>query len=122
MLVLGWVVFFKNKSTVGGWGWGWEIALLRTSEKSAKWKMMLTDFKPTFRPILELFSVTLGRFSLEGGLSRRLSNPLSIYDQAPYFPEGGGPIFPHGPIFNSRSPAPGGRYVKRPLCRHKTNC
>ena len=61
--------------------------------------MTLTELKPTFRPILELFSVTFGRFSLEGGGSRRLSNPLSIYDQAPYFPfKGSGPIF-HTALF-----------------------
>ena len=30
------VLFLKNNNTVGGRGWGWEIALLQTSEKSAK--------------------------------------------------------------------------------------
>ena len=55
--------------------------------------MTLTEFKPTFRPILELFSLTFARSSFQGGGSRMLSNPLSIYDQASYFPEGSGPIF-----------------------------
>ena len=59
----------------------------------------MSELKHTFRPILELFSETFGKFSFQAGGSRRLSNPLSIYDPAPYFSEGSGPIFPHGPMF-----------------------
>ena len=63
--------------------------------------MTLTEFKPTLRLILKLFSRISGGFSVQGGGSRRLSNPLSIYDQAPYFPfKGSGPIF-HMALFST---------------------
>ena len=45
----------------------WEMALLKKIQKSAKWKMTLAEFKPTLRPVLELFAVIFARFSLEGG-------------------------------------------------------
>ena len=55
MLVWRWVVFFKDHSTFRGRGRGWEMALLRSSQKSARAKMTLTELKPTLRSILELF-------------------------------------------------------------------
>ena len=61
MLVWGWVVFFKDKDTFRERGWGWEMALLRSSQKSASTKMTLTDLKPTLRSILELFLDFLGQ-------------------------------------------------------------
>ena len=74
--------------------------------KGAKWKMTLTEFKPTFRPILELFSGFSGRFSLKGG-GLGVYRILSLYiGSIPYFPTWSGPIFPHGPIF---PPGAGGR-------------
>ena len=71
-------MFFENNNTVRERGWVWEMALSQRIQKSAKAKMTLTEFKPTFRLIWELFSVTFGKFSFQGGGSRRLSNPLSI--------------------------------------------
>ena len=62
MLVWEWVVFFKNNNTLPERGWGWKIALLQTSEKSAKTKMTLIELKPTFRPVLELFLENSGQF------------------------------------------------------------
>ena len=66
MLVWEWVVFFKTNNTVRERGWGWEMALLQTSEKSAKTKMTLIEFKPTFRSILELFLEISGQFRENG--------------------------------------------------------
>ena len=43
-------------------GWGWEMQLLRSSRKSARTKMTLTELKPTLRSILELFLVVWGEF------------------------------------------------------------
>ena len=68
---------FENNNTVRERGWVWEMALSQRIQKSAKAKMMLTDLKPTFRLISKLFSMIFGRFSVQGGGSRRLSNPLS---------------------------------------------
>ena len=59
--------FQKKNNTLPERGWGWEIALLQTSEKSAKTKMTLIEFKPTFRSILELFLKFRGSFEKMGG-------------------------------------------------------
>ena len=67
MLVWGRGTCFENNNTLRERGWGWEIALSQKIQKSAKAKMTLTEFKPTFRPILELFCVISGRFSFQGG-------------------------------------------------------
>ena len=48
-------------------GWGWEMQLLRSSPESARTKMTLTEFKPTFRSILELFLEVSGQFSRKWG-------------------------------------------------------
>ena len=100
MLVWGRGTCFENKNTLRKRGRVWEIALSHKIQKSARWKMTLTEFKPTLRLILKLFSIIFGRFSVQGGGSRRLSNPLSIYDPDPYFPEGSGPIF-HMALFST---------------------
>ena len=54
MLVWGWVACFENSDTVRERGRVWEMALSQRIQKSAKAKMTLTEFKRTFRPILEL--------------------------------------------------------------------
>ena len=69
---------FRNNNTIRERGWGWEMALSQKIQKHAKWKMTLTEFKPTFRLFLKLFSGIFRGFSVQGGGSRRLSNPLSI--------------------------------------------
>ena len=47
-----------------GWnqGWGWKLALLKSSWESARTEMTLTELKPTLRSILELLSRNLGKF------------------------------------------------------------
>ena len=47
-----------------GWkqGWGWEIALLRSSWESARTKMTLTELKPTLRSVFDLFFRISGKF------------------------------------------------------------
>ena len=67
--------------------------------------MTLRGCRPTFRPILELFSVTFGKFSLEGGILggyRILSLSLYIYIymmQFPIFPLKGVALFSTWPYF-----------------------
>ena len=102
-VALGNVVLCRHVEKVGSGKWRW-------------WNLKLLSDR-FWNYFLEFPADFLCR---EGG-SRRLSNPLSIYDQAPYFPEGSGPIFPHGPIFNSRSPAPGGRYFSS-MCGPSLHC
>ena len=77
MLVWEWVVFFKNNNTVRERGWGWEMALLQTSEKSARTKMMLTELKPTLRSMWELFLEISGQF-LRNWREERFSSHFSI--------------------------------------------
>ena len=52
------IIHFAN-----GVGFG-KLHFCRESKKSAKTKMTLTEFKPTFRLILKLFSMIFGRFSV----------------------------------------------------------
>ena len=61
MLVWGRGTCFENNNTLRERGWVWEMALSQKIKKSAKAKMTLTEFKPTFRPIWDLFSKALGR-------------------------------------------------------------
>ena len=70
-------MLFKNNNTVRERGWGWEMALLQTSEKSAKTKMALIELKPTFRLILELFLKKNVQF-LGNWREERFSSHLSI--------------------------------------------
>ena len=61
--------FFENNNTIRERGRVWEMALSQKIQKSAKTKMTLTEFKPTLRLILKLFSRISGGFSVqEGGL------------------------------------------------------
>ena len=68
---------FKNNNTVRERGWGWEMPLLQTSEKSARTKMTLIELKPTFRLILELFLGISGQF-LRKWREERFSSHFSI--------------------------------------------
>ena len=67
MLVWGRGTCFENKNTLRKRGRVWEIALSHKIQKSARWKMTLTEFKPTLRLILKLFSMIFGGFSVQGG-------------------------------------------------------
>ena len=62
-------------------GWGWEMQLLRSSPESARTKMTLTEFKPTFRSISELCLEVSGQFSRKMGVVASFHN------------YGGGPCF-----------------------------
>ena len=64
MLVWGRGTCFENNNTIRERGRVWEMALSQRIQKSAKAKMTLTEFKPTFRLILTLFSMIFGRFSV----------------------------------------------------------